>query len=393
MKKFSNSNFVISNNFKINGSLLDFKSREFPLKINSFPKKYSVSTINRFEDYASILKSADFIIIDKKVEQIYPIKNEFSNFIFYVDAKEENKNLNKVIELIDVFIKENISKGSKVIAIGGGIIQDISACACALFRRGLPFTYMPTTTLGQLDSCIGAKCAVNTANAKNILGLFSAPKEVVIPKFMIKSMPLIDHRAGLSEMLRLCITASELAVDKYIELLPEIINPKILNLEYYEAALRLSLSIKKSVVDFDEYETDVRRSMNYGHTFGHAIEKLVDFKLPHGLAVLIGMHIANRFSYQNGSMSDLIFMKISSAIKSTISGIDSNFNYLKNIQPEEIIFQFKYDKKGDGKSVPLILINNPGDVIFYRYFFNSQSNELVESIKLATNDFIEWAAI
>ena len=66
---------------------------------------------------------------------------------------------------------------------------------------------------------------------------------------------------------------------------------------------------------------------------------------------------------------------------------------MRNIQPEEIISQFKYDKKGDGKSVPLILINNPGDVIFYRYFFNSQSNELVESIKLATNEFIEWATI
>ena len=133
--------------------------------------------------------------------------------------------------------------------------------------------------------------------------------------------------------------------------------------------------------------------MNYGHTFGHAIEKLVNYKLPHGLAVLIGMHIANQFSFQKGSMNNLIFNKISNAIKSTISGIGSDFNYLKNIQPEEIISQFKYDKKGDGKSVPLILINNPGDVIFYRYFFNSQSNELVESIKLATNDFIEWSTI
>ena len=151
------------------------------------------------------------------------------------------------------------------------------------------------------------------------------------------------------------------------------------------------VSIKKSVVDFDEYETDVRRSMNYGHTFGHAIEKLVNFKLPHGLAVLIGMHIANQFSFQRGSMNNQIFNKISNAIKSTISGVDTNFNYLKDIHPEEIISQFKYDKKGDGESVPLILINKPGDVIFYRYFFNSQRNELVESIKLATNDFIRWS--
>ena len=83
--------------------------------------------------------------------------------------------MNTVLDLINLFIENNISKGSKVIAIGGGIVQDISACACALLR-GQPFTYLPTTTLGQLDSCVGAKCAVNTELAKNILGLFSAPK-------------------------------------------------------------------------------------------------------------------------------------------------------------------------------------------------------------------------
>ncbi len=389
MQKINCSNFEISNKFKINGSTLNFKLRKFPFKINSFPKKYLVSTLNTIEEYENIISNADFIIIDKQVASIYPIEDKLCNSIFYIDAKEENKNLNTVINLIDIFIEKNITKGAEVLAIGGGIIQDISACACALYRRGLPFTYMPTTTLGQLDSCVGAKCAVNTNTAKNILGLFSAPNEVIIPKFLIQSMPLIDHRAGLSEMLRLCITASESAVDKYIELLPEISNPKKMNLDCYELALRISLSIKKSVVDFDEYETDVRRSMNYGHTFGHAIEKLVDFKLPHGLAVLIGMHIANRFSFKNGSMCDLVFNKISNAIKSTILGSNSNFNFLRDIQPEEIISQFKYDKKGDGKSVPLILINNPGEVIFHRYFFNTESKEIIESISFAINDFIE----
>ena len=82
-------------------------------------------------------------------------------------------------------IENNISKGSKD-AIGGGIIQDLTVSACALFRRGQPFCYLPTTTLGQLDSCVGAKCAVNIEKAKNILGLFSAPKQVLIPIFMIK---------------------------------------------------------------------------------------------------------------------------------------------------------------------------------------------------------------
>ena len=203
--------------------------------------------------------------------------------------------MNTVLSLINEMIASEISKGSLVLAVGGGIIQDISACACALFRRGQPFCYLPSTSLGQLDSCVGAKCAINTDKAKNIIGLFSAPRSVIIPLFMISTMPINDHRAGLAEMLRLCLTASDSALNSYIQLFDRISNPLQLDKEAYMEALSLSLSIKKSVVDYDEYEKDVRRSMNYGHTFGHAIEKLVNFTIPHGIAVLIGMHISNTF--------------------------------------------------------------------------------------------------
>lgn len=388
--KLNNS---ISEKFSINGSLLSYEVKTFPFIIESFPKKYSVSTTNNYEDYQNLLMNSDFIIIDEIVNNSYPLPKKCKAHVFVVKAIEENKNLNTVIDLINVFIEKNISKGTNVVAIGGGIIQDIVACSCALFRRGQPFTYLPTTTLGQLDSCVGAKCAVNTSTAKNILGLFSAPKEVIIPTFMIKSMPLLDHRAGLSEMLRLSITASMNAVNRYSELLPHIKNPQNLELSKYEKALQLSLSIKKSVVDFDEYETDVRRSMNYGHTFGHAIEKLVNFKIPHGLGVLLGMHIANKFSLSKDFMKIDIFNSLSEAIKSTIKESKGNFEFLSKVNPEDIIDQFKYDKKGDGESVPLVLIESPGNMIFYKYSFNSNREVLIDSISFSINKFIEWSKL
>ena len=377
-------------NFKINGNYLNYKVEDFPLTINSFPKKYNVSCVKNTEQYFSLLRTADFIIIDEKVKELYPIPNDLKATIFIVKATENNKNLDTVLDLINQFIKKNISKGNKVFAIGGGIIQDISACACALFRRGMPFTYLPTTTLGQLDSCVGAKCAVNTPTAKNILGLFSAPKEVIIPIFTINSMPVLDHRAGLSEMLRLCITASSSAIEEYLKLLPDIIEPMNCDFDQYEKALKLSLSIKKAVVDFDEYEIDVRRSMNYGHTFGHAIEKLANFKIPHGLAVLLGIQIANKFSFSKKFMEEDTFNNISLAVKSTIKESKGDFSFLNNINPSEIVEQFKFDKKGDGKSVPLILINNPGDMIFYRYYFSSNTTEIIDSISYSINKFIQW---
>ena len=376
--------------FTINDSELKFAVENFPFIVNSFPRKYYVRSIKSFDQYQEILNKSDFIIIDKKVESIYPIKNKKNKFIFAFEAKEDNKNMNTVLKLIDLFIKNNISKGSNVIAIGGGIVQDISACACALFRRGLPFIYMPTTTLGQLDSCVGAKCAVNTSLAKNILGLFSAPKEVIIPTFTIKTMPPLDHRAGLSEMLRLCLTASEKAINEYANLLPFILNPETLDEKKFNAALELSLSIKKSVVDFDEYEKDVRRSMNYGHTFGHAIEKLVNFKIPHGLGVLLGIHIANNFSKEKNFMNENTYLRISEIIRETLKNIEGDFKYLLEIKAIDIVDQFKFDKKGDGNSVPLILIKNPGNMIFYKYFFKEKSEEIITSIERAIEDFEKW---
>ncbi len=390
MTKSTSINKKKIENYSINGSSLNYEVEDFPFKINSFPKKYNVSCIKNIDQYISLLRTADFIIIDKKVKELYPIPSDLKSIIFTVEAKEENKNLDTVLELINEFIGENISKGNKVIAIGGGIIQDITACACALFRRGQPFSYLPTTTLGQLDSCVGAKCAVNTSNAKNILGLFSAPKEVIIPMFTINTMPILEHRAGLSEMLRLCITASSSAIEEYLNLLPYIIEPNNCNLDDYEKALKLSLSIKKSVVDFDEYEIDVRRSMNYGHTFGHSIEKLSNFKIPHGLAVLLGIQIANKFSCSKKFMNEEIFQKISIAIKSTLKECNGDFRFLNHINPSDIVDQFKFDKKGDGESVPLIIINKPGDMIFYKHYFSSNSNEIVESIRDSIGKFIEW---
>ena len=384
------SNTKIEHKFIINDNVLSYKNNEFPLKINSFPKSYEVDIIKDFLTYQNYCKKADFIIIDSNIYEIYKIHDLDQKKVLVIESKEENKNLSTVEKVLEKLIDLGISKGSLVIAIGGGIIQDIAACACALFRRGQPFFYFPTTTLGQLDSCVGAKCAINTSKAKNILGLFSAPSKVKIPIFMLRSMPKIEHVAGLSEMLRLCITGSYSAVKKYFQFLEEISDPANADMNTYIQAIRLSLSIKKSVVDFDEYERDVRRSMNYGHTFGHAIEKFLNYKLPHGIAILLGMHIANIYSNKIGILTknDLEYLK--EIFCKTISNIKLEFNCIEDIKAREIIDLFKYDKKGDGESVPLVLLVKSGEIIFKKYKFSTINKELENSIILAKKEFNQW---
>ena len=379
-----------ANTFTINGSVLTWSHLELPFTVSSFPRPYSVSIIEAITDYQQIVATADFVIIDQNIANLYGIGERQAETTFFVVPSEANKSLDTASAIIDQMIDLEISKGSKVVAIGGGIVQDLSACACALFRRGQPFTYMPTTTLGQLDSCVGAKCAVNTAKAKNILGLFSAPKEVVIPIFMIKTMPLLDHRAGLAEMLRLCLTASTSAVQIYSNLLASIAQPSTLDLPTYAEAVSVSLSIKKSVVDFDEYERDVRRSMNYGHTFGHAIEKLSSFQIPHGLGVLLGMHIANVYSTAIGIMAPSCLGELSIIFQETAREICMPFFNTSGLDPERIISQFRYDKKGDGTSVPLILIERPGMMIFHKYLFSQSHEILSQSLRSGIDEFSSW---
>ena len=376
--------------FTINDCTLTYDTQGFPLSIASFPYPYQVRSISSSDEYRALASEADFIIIDQNVARLYPLETAPRQGVYIVSATEENKTMDTVLSIIEALIDKNVSKGSKVVAIGGGIIQDLSACACALFRRGQPFIYLPTTSLGQLDSCVGAKCAMNTSRAKNIIGLFSAPREVVIPTFMVKSMPLNEHRAGLSEMLRLCLTASWQALDDYIRLFPSIAFPDSLCSAGYIEAVALSLSIKKAVVEFDEYERDVRRSMNYGHTFGHAIEKLADFAIPHGLGVLLGMHMANTYAFMSEVMDREIYERVCAPIRMTIVGTELNNDVMDTLDARMIIDQFRYDKKGDGLSVPLILIQGPGDMIFYRYRFTSASHILVASIEKSLVDFRAW---
>ncbi len=391
-------NFPLSVNpmslsFAINNHRLQYQEQQFPFLVQSFPSPYSVSSIKTLAEYQGLVQNTKYLIIDQALLSLYPVDLPHDCIVFSVEAIESNKSMETVLAIIASFIDNNISKGSRVVAVGGGIIQDLAACSCALFRRGQPFTYLPSTTLGQLDSCVGAKCAVNTPKAKNIIGLFSAPVEVIIPSFMIGTMSLIDHRAGLSEMLRLCLTASSEALDIYTSLLPDIADPLRICPESYTKSLHLSLSIKKSVVEYDEYERDVRRSMNYGHTFGHAIEKLVNFSIPHGIAVLLGMHIANTYSLSLNLMSVQIYKDISDAIQSTISGVAIDASALEAIDPSQIIDQFKYDKKGDGSSVPLILIESPGEMLFRRYAFDSDSAGLSTCISAGITDFLAWSSI
>ena len=236
-------------------------------------------------------KSDSFYLVDDSLFAIYP--EIFSNipiaYIYSLQANEINKSLQKVSEIAEWLIKSGATKSSHLYAIGGGVIQDLATFTSHIYYRGINWTFIPTTLLSQADSCIGAKCALNLNGHKNQLGVVHTPQAVEIFTGFLKSLPYSEIQSGFGEIAKLSITGPGEFFNEFTEKLRR----DGISSQNLDSIIQLSLFSKKYIVDSDEYETDIRRVLNYGHSFGHALESLTQSQLVHGDAVVIGMELIN----------------------------------------------------------------------------------------------------
>jgi 3-dehydroquinate synthase len=241
------------------------------------------------------------LLIDERVEELYGLGGLADPALrFKVAATEDKKNIGTVLKIIEFLEARRATRASMLFVVGGGIIQDLGAFAAYLYKRGIPWTLVPTTLLSQGDSGIGGKTALNHHATKNLLGLFSAPRHVQIETGFLEHLPRPDLLSGAGEILRLCATGGPVALALYEKDLPGFLAGD------EQATARLisvSLQVKTAVIEFDEFELDLRRSLNYGHSFGHALEALTEFRIPHGVGVTIGMLVENEISHQRGLLS------------------------------------------------------------------------------------------
>ena len=200
---------------------------------------------------------------------------------------ERSKSLATIERILDVLAKNKFERGSLLLALGGGVIGDLTGFAAAIYQRGIPFVQVPTTLVAQVDSSVGGKTGVDHRLGKNLIGAFHQPKGVFIDPHTLRSLPWREWVAGLAEVIKYGIIADE----KFFEFLEDAM-PALLRLEenaVVQAIVR-SCEIKAAVVAEDERESDRRRILNYGHTIGHALESMAGYHgLIHGEAVGIGM--------------------------------------------------------------------------------------------------------
>lgn len=356
------------------------------LKIISSPRPYSANFVRNSENFAWLLSeiqnaSNPLVIVDKFIFES-SLQNEISSGIpvFPIDAIEPNKDIKTVLAICDFFNNSNATKNSMVFVIGGGIVQDLGAYACAMFKRGIPWTYIPTTLLSQSDSCIGGKTAVNHNQTKNILALFSSPRSVQIDINFLKSLSELDYLSGGGEIFKLLLTGGERGLQKFEDNVDGFLKRDqnaILDL------ISASLSIKKLVIEHDEFELDIRRSMNYGHSIGHAFESLSKYKIPHGVGVTMGVFVENRISLNRGLLNIKEEARIMKAGLRLIP--KSMMSILKNLEIEKVLPFLSKDKKVEGSMLKLSTLSAIG---FMKFIDLPMDQSGLSEVILATREVV-----
>ncbi len=270
-----------------------------------------------------------------------------------ITSEEKSKTIDYAQEVIRKLISLNVRKNDILIAVGGGITQDIVAFISSILYRGVEWIFFPTTLLAQCDSCIGSKSSINFDQFKNLIGTFNPPKHIFIYNEFLATLTESEIRSGIGEMLHYFFTdgirlAQEIS-DQYDELLSN-----RSKLPYF---ISNSLKIKKRIIEIDEFDTSIRHIFNYGHTFGHAIEAITNYRIPHGQAISIGMDLANFISMEKGILSihdfELMHKILVKNIPSFIFCTDNIENYCAALSR---------DKKNKGNKLGSILSKGPGEI-------------------------------
>ena len=246
-------------------------------------------------------------------------------------------------------IDKGIKRGNQLVVIGGGITQDLGCFIATTLFRGLPWTFIPTTLLAQADSCIGSKSSINLLGHKNIVGTFSPPNEIFICSVFLDSLSEIELRSGIGEMLKVHMlddyTSFQLIAKNYGHLFSD----ELILADF----IRRSLLIKKRFIEKDEFDTGIRNLLNYGHSFGHAIEAATNFGIPHGIAITMGMDMANFISSEINLGRVELFEFCHPILKLNYRGYQSH-----PVSFDQFQSALQKDKKNVNQTLTLILPNS-----------------------------------
>ncbi len=281
------------------------------------------------------------------------------------DPGECTKRWANLERAVDWLLAEEVERGDQVLALGGGVIGDLTGFACAVLKRGCGFIQLPTSLLAQVDSSVGGKTAINTAAGKNLVGAFHQPSLVLADLEALETLPVRELRAGFAEVIKYGILGDRDFFDWCAANGSAVIDGDRKAREY---AVAQSVAAKASIVAKDERETTGTRALlNLGHTFGHALEAETGFgeRLLHGEAVALGMVLAARYSARREFMSENGAAAVTDAISR--AGLPTEISALGlNCDGKKLSGHMRHDKKMDAGTLPFLLLRGIGQAFMAR---------------------------
>jgi 3-dehydroquinate synthase len=263
-------------------------------------------------------------------------------------AGEEHKTPDAVLRLCREFAAAGLLRRDCVIALGGGVVGDVAGFAAASYMRGARFIQVPTTLIAMTDSSVGGKTGVNLPEGKNLMGAFYQPEGVIIDTAFLQTLPERETRAGLAEVVKY-YALGERGIERLLR------NGGILP-GAEEELIYLCCRLKADVVASDERESGARRTLNFGHTFGHALEKYYSYaRYNHGEAVAVGMRLALETGEKLGITPANVTREVLGAMAK--AGLDTSLD----LPPRELVRHMSGDKKRTGEGVALVLLRDIGD--------------------------------
>ena len=330
----------------------------------------SVEKLNEIYD-------AYFIICDYNTynyqlkEMIKHLKGKFI-YEYIVNPGEESKSLEDYQKIMEYCIKVNLSRKSLIIALGGGVVGDLAGFVAATYMRGIDVVQVPTSLLAQVDSSIGGKTGINLGNSKNIIGAFHQSKITYINVESLKTLPEEEYLSGMGEVIKYAFIEENEILEFLLENYEDILDRKTSTLL---KMVNFCAKSKACIVDKDEKEGGLRKILNFGHTFGHGIEKLCH--LSHGYAVTIGMNMAFKLSLRKNLISEDYYNKFLDLCKKFNLPITYTYE-----NTEEIFNIMKNDKKNSFMKINLVLPVGKGRV---EVFDNIEDDLILDIIKECNN--------
>lgn len=269
--------------------------------------------------------------------------------IVEIDPGEEAKTLDTVREIYGKLVHMEVDRSWSIIGIGGGVVCDITGFVASTYMRGVRFGFVSSTLLSQVDAGVGGKNGVNFGGYKNIVGVFNQPEFVLCDPDLLKTLPEREILCGIAEVVKHGAIASK-ELFSYLEENAE--NLLSLRRDMMEKIVHDSVMIKSSIVNRDEKEQGERKKLNFGHTFGHAVERVTG--IPHGHAVSVGMNVASRLSVKRGKLSREEGERVEKLLRRLKLPVSLRFNR------ERALDAIRKDKKRRGDGIDFVLLRKIG---------------------------------